>query len=47
MKGVAAAGQRKLLGWMEHLLLGANFWSPLQYTSKKRAEGDSFFCNTV
>ncbi|KAF9169883.1 hypothetical protein BGX20_009724 [Mortierella sp. AD010] len=33
---------------LEHLLLGAELWSPLQYTaSKSKGNEDSFFCNVV
>ncbi|KAG0007748.1 hypothetical protein BGZ80_004272, partial [Entomortierella chlamydospora] len=33
---------------LEHLLLGAELWSPLQYTaSKSKGNEDSFFCNIV
>ncbi|KAF9411840.1 hypothetical protein BGZ76_005287, partial [Entomortierella beljakovae] len=34
---------------LEHLLLGADLWSPLQYTVKMKNKGneDSFFCNIV
>ncbi|KAG0343542.1 hypothetical protein BG005_002330, partial [Podila minutissima] len=34
---------------LEHLLLGADLWSPLQYTARTNNKGneDSFFCNIV
>ncbi|KAG0019071.1 hypothetical protein BGZ82_000266 [Podila clonocystis] len=34
---------------LEHLLLGADLWSPLQYTARTTNKGneDSFFCNIV